>query len=90
MNRLIFNQDNCIRFYTKGEASDEEASTACTEFGNNITSLGGNSEMLKMFLNFKEINVLNESESSTYLNGLGYSTEDSTTLYNGRKVESKT
>ena len=27
MNRLIFNQDNCIRFYTKLGESDEESST---------------------------------------------------------------
>ena len=90
IDTLIFNRDNCIKVYTKHGMSDEEASTACTEFGNNIPSYGGNSEMLKMFLNFKEINVLNESECSTYLNGLGYSTEDSTTLCNERIVESKT
>ena len=56
MNRLIFNQDNCIRFYTKLWANDEESSTECKNIESKIASY--DRELRNIFLNFKEANIL--------------------------------
>ena len=82
MDTLIFNQDNCIRFYTKAGMSDEEASTECTNEESKIESY--DRELRNVYLNFKEVNVLNESECSTYfLNNFDVTSEDATKVCNG-------
>ena len=56
MNRLIFNQDNCIRFYTKQEKAMKNLVLNKKNIESKIASY--DRELRNIFLNFKEANIL--------------------------------